>query len=203
MAKPTSKPNWTVGNPDFGTVTQEPTAGEKQTGWLPNQRPPREWMNWLFFNLGEWLDYFEGVTDGLSALQSTYDVVIGVGGTHATLNDAVADAGVGENARVLVKDPVALAATQVLSKNGWELVFKPSAIYAQSGIVTPGIQITAERIKLSGCRFADFDGGSDVALELDATAKNCIIFNNSYFNCDVNIQDDGTNNALSNNINEV
>jgi len=55
MAKPVSKPDWTVGNPDFGTVTVEPSAAKKETGWLVDERIPREFLNWLFFNITDWI----------------------------------------------------------------------------------------------------------------------------------------------------
>ena len=200
MAKPTEKMEWTVGNP---TARTEPSAGKKTDGWDPNERPAREFMNWLFHNTQEWLDYFETETDALLALQSTYDVVIGVGGTHATLNDAIADVGLGENQRVLIKDPATLTTTQVLSKNGWEIFFKPLAIYSQGAVTTPGIQITGSRVRLHGGRFTDFDGGTDVAIELTAAARNCMIYDNMFFNTDVTIQDDGVNTALNNNLVEV
>ena len=87
MAKPTSKPDWTVGNPSFGTVTVEPSAGKKQNGWDVGERPPRQFMNWLFFNIDEWIDYLETTTDALISLQGIYDAVVGVGGDFATLTD--------------------------------------------------------------------------------------------------------------------
>ena len=93
MAKPTSKPNWTLGNPSFGTVTIEPSAGKKQTGWTAGERPPHQTMNWLFYNIGtEWIDYLEGVTDALLNLQGIFDAVVGTGGDFTTLSDMVADA---------------------------------------------------------------------------------------------------------------
>lgn len=203
MAKPSSKIDWTVGNGSPGTVRVEPSALIKQEGWAASQRPPAQTMNWLLFNLLEWQDYFELITDGLIALQSTYDVVIGVNGTHATLNDAIADTGLGENVRVLVYDAATLTATQVLSKNGWVIDFKPSAIYAQGAVTSPGIQVTAERVKISGARFIDFNGGTDKAIELSAATKNCVVKDCSFYNCDVEIDDLGTNNALINNLTEV
>ena len=197
--KPATKPDWTRTNP---TARVEPSGSKKENGWDPNERPPREFMNWLFYSVGvEWLDYFEEVTDGLISLQSTYDVVVGVGGTHATLNDAIADASLGDNLRVLVQDPATLTATQVLSKNGWEIVFKPRAIYSQGAATTPGIQVTGDRVKLVGGRFTDFDGGSDVAIQIDG--ENCRVQDCNFLNCDVSIQDNATNTLLTANLDEV
>lgn len=163
MAKPASKPNWTDG--DAAKVT-EPTVGKKLLGWIADERPSFKFMNWLFYNITEWIDYFETTTDGLTALQSTYDVVVGVGGTHATLAAAIADAGLGDNVRVLVKDPFSVTSTIVLSKNGWFIEWKPSAIYAQSGGTSPGIQVTGNNNSLVNAKLIDFDGGSDVGIEI-------------------------------------
>lgn len=63
LPKPTSKPDWTEGNPSFATITQEPSAGKKLTGWNIDERPAREYMNWLFYILDQWVKYLESVTD--------------------------------------------------------------------------------------------------------------------------------------------
>jgi len=198
MAKPTSKPDWTDGD---AAKVQEPSAAKKLLGWVSLERPPFEFMNFLFFNIDEWIDYFEVTTDGLLALQSTYDAVVGVGGTHSTLNDAIADGGLGNDVRVLVTDVTTVVATQVLSKDGWEIVFKPRASFSQGAATTPAIQITANRVNIMGGRFIDFDGGSDVALQVDG--DNCMIRDTRFLNCDVEIEDNGTNTSISGTLTEV
>jgi len=65
MAKPLTKTDWTVGNPNFATVTQEPTVQKKKDGWFPDETPPRETMIWLFYNLWERLEYYETITDAI------------------------------------------------------------------------------------------------------------------------------------------
>ena len=57
--KPTSKPQWTVGNPDIATVSIEPGGPKKVTGWLAGEKPPFQWMNWLFYNISLWISYLE------------------------------------------------------------------------------------------------------------------------------------------------
>lgn len=69
--KPSSKSEWTVGNPNFGTVTTEPTTGKKITGWTPGEAPPIQYMNWLFYNSDQWVDYFETITDNMLAAIAT------------------------------------------------------------------------------------------------------------------------------------
>jgi hypothetical protein len=56
-AKPSSKPDWTVGNPSIGTVTVEPSAGKKQTGWQSAEKPGYQYMNWLFWNITQWINW--------------------------------------------------------------------------------------------------------------------------------------------------
>ena len=65
--KPTSFMDWTVANSNFGTVTSEPTAGKKQTGWTPGEPPPIQIMNWLFYNTDQWIKYFSATTDAQTA----------------------------------------------------------------------------------------------------------------------------------------
>ena len=127
MAKPTSKPEWTVGNPSFGTVTIEPSAGKKQTGWTAGERPPFQFMNWLFWIINDWIDYFETTTDSLIVQLGIYDAQVGTGGTHATLADLVADAAwiAGTIKNVIVTSDQALSAPITLDKDDVNLEFKP------------------------------------------------------------------------------
>ncbi len=201
MAKPASHIDWTDGDAAKQT---EPTVGKKLLGWIADERPSFKFMNFLFFNTDEWIKYLEGVTDGLLALQSTYDVVVGVGGTHASLAAAIA-AGLGPDQRVLVIDPFTVTSTIVLSENGWFIEWKPNAIYAQGLTTTPGLRVTGERVTLVNGRFIDFDGGSDVAIELAAASKNCLVNKCRFNNVDTDIDDTlgGVNNTLSDNIIEV
>ena len=67
MNKPSSHTEWTIGNPNFGTVNVEPTTGKKVTGWTPGEAPPIQFMNWLFYNLDQWAKYLEAKTDEQSA----------------------------------------------------------------------------------------------------------------------------------------
>ena len=48
MAKPTKHTDWTEGNVDQATISVEPSVAKKEAGWLPDERPPREFMNWNF-----------------------------------------------------------------------------------------------------------------------------------------------------------
>jgi len=59
VSKPSAKTNWTVGSPDFGTITVEPNGSKKQTGWQPAEKPAHQFMNWIHWITDQWVDYFE------------------------------------------------------------------------------------------------------------------------------------------------
>lgn len=61
MAKPSSKLDWTVGNPDIATTTVEPDPSKKQTGWAVDERPGRQYFNWLFWIIDQWIKYFNTI----------------------------------------------------------------------------------------------------------------------------------------------
>jgi hypothetical protein len=70
-ARPTSTLDWTIGNPNFGTVTVEPTSGKKTTGWTPSEKPPAETWNWLLYNSDAWIKYLTYQTDELTTQVTT------------------------------------------------------------------------------------------------------------------------------------
>lgn len=200
MPKPASKPDWTLTNP---TERTEPTPSKKESGWAINERPAREFMNWLFYNITDWIIYLEEVTDGLLGLDAAFDAIVGTDGTHATINDLMADAGIANLKRILVTTTQTLTTTQIIDQDDMEFVFKPQAVYSQGAALAVGIQITGDRVTIDGGRFTDFNGGSDIAIQLTAAAENCSIRNARFFDCDTEVDDQGSNNGLFNNITEV
>ena len=76
LPKPTTKPNWTAGNPSFGTVTIEPSAGKKLAGWAAGERPPHQTMNWIHWITQEWTDYLESITDDHETRIDTVETTI-------------------------------------------------------------------------------------------------------------------------------
>lgn len=61
LPRPSSFPDWTIGNSNFGTITIEPTNGKKLTGFTPGEEPTIQDMNWLFYNLTEWAKYLDSI----------------------------------------------------------------------------------------------------------------------------------------------
>ena len=56
MTKPSSKTTWTSNTPENRT---EPGASKKNTGFLSSERPGFQHFNWLIWNHGQWVDFFE------------------------------------------------------------------------------------------------------------------------------------------------
>lgn len=184
MAKPTSSPKWTVGNPNFGTVTIEPSAGKKQTGWTAGEKPPHELMNWLFYNLGEWVDYLDTVAfQGFNAVVGT-----GAGATHPTLAAALADVLVTAGSRILIKEDATINATIQVTKHNIELKFMPGVTYSK-GTATTCIQVSADGFKMYGGRFAAWSVGGDKAILIDATSDYSMIRDVRFASCDTEIDD--------------
>lgn len=61
VAKPTiNTPRFSTSGPNI-----EPSAGKKAAGWAVDERPPAQWLNWLGWSAGEWIDYFAQVFAGI------------------------------------------------------------------------------------------------------------------------------------------
>jgi hypothetical protein len=52
-------PTWSTAGTNI-----EPSAGKKSQGWVVNERPPAEWLNWLQNSAGAWLQFLADVTSG-------------------------------------------------------------------------------------------------------------------------------------------
>lgn len=198
-AKPSSTPAWTQGNP---SQQIEPTDSEKFAGYVPNQRPAPKKLNWVLGNISDWIDWLNYIT-GINFSQNEFDAVVGTNGSHATINALMADANIANIYKVLVTTPQTLTSTQVINKSDIEFVFKPSAVYAKGLTTTPGISITAQRVKILGGRFTSFNGGADVAIQLESGSKNNMIIQGEFADNTTAVNDLGSNNVLSNNISEV
>lgn len=195
MAKPASKPDWTLTNPGVRT---EPTPTKKNNGWAADERPAYQFFNWLFFNISEWIEYLETETDILS---SAFDAVVAAsGGTHTTLAAAIADAAIQPYDRILVKDPEDLSTTVEISKAGLEIYFAPSATFTDNGAGT-GLRLSQPNIRLYNGRMTAF---ATTCIDLTAAAKNCRVQDFNFGSTvTTDITDAGTNNLFVNNLKEV
>ena len=152
MAKPTKHLEWTAGNPDQATISVEPSAAKKEAGWQADERPPREFVNWNLQLQDEWNKYFEETSDALALQLGNFDAVVGFGGTHADINEVMADVNIANIKNVLITETITPLVTQVINQNGMNFTFKPQAGIMENGALI-GLQITGERVRIINGRF--------------------------------------------------
>lgn len=67
MAKPSKIPTWAVvedTDPTTGKLNRvEPSSGIKNTGFTYNEKPPRQYLNWSLYFIGEWLTWLDANVD--------------------------------------------------------------------------------------------------------------------------------------------
>jgi len=147
----------------------------------------------------KWLDY----TTQIDYANREFDAVVGTGGSHATINLLMADPNIANIKNVLISTTQTLTATQVIDHAGMTFYFKPQAEYVKSGAVTPAISIQADRTTIYGGRVMAFNGVSDKGIQIESGFKNCLISGVRFNDCTTAINDLGTGNTLSDNIEEV
>ncbi|MEE8298413.1 MAG: hypothetical protein V3R67_03440 [Thermodesulfobacteriota bacterium] len=201
LPKPSSHTDWTDG---AASKVVEPSAAKKLLGWVALERPPFEFMNFLFFRGDEWDKYHESVTDELLAGNVAFDAIVGSGpGTFATINAAVAAVSAG--GKIFVKENQALSVTQIINKNDIELTFAPGVVLSQAGGLALGLQIAAERVRVIRPRFTDWITlVTDQPVEFTAASKNSVLDTAFFFNIAIAtpVLDNGTNSITLNAIEE-
>lgn len=64
MAKPSKFPKWATTQVEDPVSKQnnfsEPPDSKKQTGWDRLEYPPRQWLNWLFRVINQWIEWLDG-----------------------------------------------------------------------------------------------------------------------------------------------
>ena len=199
LPKPSSKPEWMPGA--GAPEVQEPSSGKKITGWLIDERPPREYFNWLFQNLSEWVDYLESLTDETVGFSAIFKYRVGTGSfaTHATLNAAIADAAAGDG--ILVLSDATINTIQSISKNNLLIQFLPGVTYSK-GSATSALQIQASGCRIKGGRFFGFNGGSDHAILIDVGSNFSFISECRFSGNTNDVTDNNGNSTIFGNINE-
>jgi hypothetical protein len=153
-AKPATTPEWTEGNAPART---EPTLSYKQAGWAASVRPPYQFMNWILYNLTEWVKYFDAAIQAIYGASVVFDAYVGTGpfATHADINAVMADGAIGPGCRIMILNSMALAQTQQITKQDCEVFLKPGVILTDSGAAT-GIRVTATGVRIKGGKMSGF-----------------------------------------------
>lgn len=183
LSKPTTKTDWTLGEP---AKVVEPSAGKKLLGWVALERPPFEFMNFLFFNTDEWVKYLESITD--ETVNARQVIVNAAGnGQFLTLQAAHDDADTVPGTKILITSDLSITATVNISKNDIEIEFRPGFRLLKGGgapatnFTGMQIQATADRFRGTHLAFAKagsvFNGASDKALEIVVGVEDAFLFN--------------------------
>lgn len=199
MAKPAKHLDWTDG--DAAKVTEPPT-GKKDLGWTAAEKPPAKWFNWLFYIQDQWNKYFEEIADAVLANGTIYDAVVGVGGTHATIPDLLADANIAVKKNILVISPFTLNTTTIFNQDDMNFYFTPKAVTAK-GTAAVAFEISANRVRIYGARFQNFNGGSDECLRINNGSDYTMIRDCYFFNFNQSINDQSEKSSLIGNIEEI
>ena len=205
LPKPSTNIDWTDGAP---SKVVEPSAAKKLLGWVALERPPFEYMNFLFFNTDEWIKYLESITDETA---NNKQVIVDAGGNgqFTTLQAAHDDASVVAGSKILVISDLSVDATVNISKNDIEIEFRNGRRLLKgggapaAGFIGMQIQATADRVRLKHCGFGraggQFNGAGDVALDIVAGVEDCFLDNPIFGPGNTSdLADAGTDTAISN-----
>lgn len=193
--------------PDFclAGIRTAPSTPLTNTGYVGDQQPLPTDHNYLFGLNGDWVRYFDQQVQ-LANAQLQIDATVGSGGAYADINALVAAIVGGAPIKTaLVISNITFSATQVIPNTivGLNIYFKQGTTMAKGASTTPGISVAGQNINLYGARMSSFNGGSDVAIQLEATCKNSRVNGCNFLDCTTDINDLGTNNSLTDNIEEV
>lgn len=203
MAKPASHLDWTDG---AAAKAVEPSAAKKLLGWVALERPPFEYMNWLFFRADEWIKYLETVTD--ATIASTIVVVdSGGGGNFTDLQSAHDDAGTVAGSKILIVSDLSLDTTVSLTKPDIEYEMRSGKRFLKGGgapatnFTGVSINATADRMRMKHCGFgrgaSHFSGAGDKGLDVDATVEDVYLDNPIFGPSNTQDIDDNGNGTLA------
>lgn len=168
MSKPTRSPTWATSG--VALIT-DPGAPKQAEGWRADEIPPAEYFNWFKNLVGQWVEYLDGEVDAIKGTKLAYDAIVGVGGTHETLQEAI-DA-VSNGSRILVASSQVLD-TMVVIDGKIDLVIeiKPGKTITTATALAKALQIkNANRVQVIGGRFTGFTD----AIEIQTTVKNTVL----------------------------
>lgn len=186
LPKPSSHLDWTDGSP---SKQVEPSGAKKLLGWVALERPPFEYMNYLFWEQDNWNKYFESVTDETAYARVDAIVDKDGNGNFLDLQSAHDSGDITTGSTILITSDLLIDAPVVISKPGIEIKQVPGRRIKKGPGAAPtgfiGLQVlnSADRIRLMHLGFGSvtggekFSGAGDVALQIQAGADNVFLFN--------------------------
>lgn len=151
--KPATLPRWA----DVGGALVTPAAGKLNVGWVPGDRPPAQYKNWLQYWNYKWIEYLnDGALQGAHTFSSTVGVtglITATAGVTCAANQHVTVSGTGElkhGARTLTLDIAAgQRALGTVTYDGLQLTFAASSEFDIAIPLKVGDRITALRFYFS------------------------------------------------------
>lgn len=171
--------------PNNTTGIATPPGGKLAAGWLAAEKPPYQYMNWLFNLTSQWINRLG---------PQAYTVVVGSGAncTHATLAAAVADSGVGSNIKVVLTESATVASTIHLTKAGWKIEALPGVTYTKSGSAVSCFSCEADGVEIMRVRFAAWSTSGDKAITGTAAWTYGRVSFCNFNACDTDVDDSAT-----------
>lgn len=205
LPKPSTNMDWTDGD---AAKQVEPSAGKKLLGWVALERPPFEYMNFLFYNTDLWVKYLESITDETA---NNRQVIVNASGDgqFTDLQSAHDDAGTVAGTKLLVTSDLSIDTKISITKADIEIEFRNGKRLLKGGGAPAtnftGIEIgaTADRVRMKHCGFGRagslFSGAGDVALDIIAGATDVFVDNPIFGPGNTtDLQDNGTDTVVSN-----
>lgn len=160
MARPTSNTDWMEAvTPDTAENT-EPSAGKKSNGWGSAEKPPFQFMNWLFWNINKWFKFIDGMLSGEHNDDGTHGVMTTTEHLTATKTSS---AGAGVQVRI-TGDTISRGAM----RGDGDITIGPG------GVSNHDIRVGrtgVEEYTISNFAGGDLSGGVKIEGSLDITGK--------------------------------
>lgn len=137
---------------------QDPTSGQKSTGWVANEKPPFEYMNWLFYYTDQWIQWFDQTLTPPFADGVTADPTVFVTTGNVT-----------NGTRTITGLANVTESTTGDTTNNSNLL---TNIASTSGII-PGMKITGTGIPSN--TFVEEINGTTITMTKDATANGTVV----------------------------
>lgn len=179
LPRPVDFLRWTTGSP--GNRVDIP-ATQRENGWAANQRPPFEFMNQLFFEIDDWIKFFDSVA---TQFTQTPTVIVNADpalGNFTSIQAAHDDPNTIAGTTILVTSNIESAVNTQISKQDIGLTFAPGtslikAAGAPDGLRGLEIVSSADRVRIQHARVEGFSGAGDISLWVDVGADHVFLFN--------------------------
>jgi len=141
MGKPTSYVDWANGSASYRT---EPSSGKKGTGFVYQEYPPGDELNWLFYNVGLWTRWL-----GNSVFKDFATVGSGTYDDYADINAAVA----GGASKIILTSDIEVTTQQTFSINDGIIIGNGYSILQTTGAAIHMLYVSGYNCRINDLTF--------------------------------------------------